>query len=509
MKIVVNSAFRKGAISPYIYGSFVEHMGRVVYSGIYEPDSIYADEDGFRKDVLEKTKEMGVTCVRYPGGNFVSTYDWRDGVGPRQDRPCKRELAWKSIETNEVGTDEFMRWAKKASIQPILAVNLGTKGIENAVQYLEYCNLPAGTMYSDMRKENGHPEPYRVPVWCIGNEMDGTWQMGHKTAEEYARLATQTAHAMKALDADIKTVVCGSSSTSMATYTDWEKTVLEEGFEYIDYIALHQYYGGQEMGTARFLAQSLDLEEYIHTVAGICDAVKHKRHSRKTIDISIDEWGVWEIPGDQVADDVNSRDWEIAPAFSEQIYTMEDALLFASMLMAMVRNADRVKIACQSLLTNISAAIMTEKGGGSWVQPIYYPFSLMSQYARGEVLDSKVNCDTYEVDGLEVPEVDELAVVNTDRLEVVIYLVNRTDKRQDVSMELQGFAVKGITEAIAMCADLKQTNLDGDHKQVQPHKVDNAFCLKQEKVSGMIAPYSFYMIRIELEDTNGELHSMD
>lgn len=498
MHVLVNAAFKKGEISPYLYGSFVEHMGRVVYSGIYEPDSPYADEDGFRKDVLDKTREMGVTCVRYPGGNFVSTYNWMDGVGPRETRPAKRELAWKSIETNEVGTDEFMQWAVKAGITPVFAVNLGTRGIENAVSHLEYCNLPAGTQYSNMRAANGHVEPYQVPIWCIGNEMDGTWQMGHKTAEEYARLATQTAHAMKALDANIKTVVCGSSSTSMATYTDWERTVLEEGFDYVDYIALHQYYGGQEMGTARFLAQSLDLEEYIHTVAGICDAVRHRRHSRKTIQISIDEWGVWEIPGDEVADDVNSRDWEIAPAFSEQIYTQEDALLFASMLMAMVRNADRVKIACQSLLTNISAAIMTERGGDSWVQPIYYPFSYMSRYARGEVLESKVDGDSYDVDGLAVPEVDTLVVANAERQEVVAFYVNRTDRQQEISMELQGYDVQEVVEVVTMDASLKQTNLDGDHTQVQPHVVTDAFAMDGDGhgVHGAIAPYSWTMVRV-------------
>lgn len=497
IKILVHAAFKKSKISPWLYGSFVEHMGRVVYSGIYEPESIYADEDGFRKDILEKVKNMGITCVRYPGGNFVSTYDWRDGVGPKENRPWKREVAWKSIETNEFGTDEFMRWAKKADVIPVFAVNLGTKGIENAMSFLEYCNLPTGTFYSDMRAKNGHEKPYHVPVWCIGNEMDGTWQMGHKTADEYARLATQTAHAMKALDADIQTVVCGSSSTSMETYTDWERIVLEEAYDYVDYIALHQYYGGQEKGTARFLAQSLDLENYIHTVSGICDMVKSKKHGHKQINISIDEWGVWEIPGTDVENDVNSRDWEIAPALSEQIYTMEDSLLFASMLMAMVRNSNRVKIACQSLLTNISAAIMTEKGGESWVQPIYYPFSYMSKYGRGVVLESADQMETYEADGIHVPEVDSLAIYNEVRKEVVFFWVNRVDQKKKISIELQEFTGENIVEFISMHAERTATN-QKQHDLVKPEEQKNVFKMMGNTVMGEIPEYSWNMLRIQV-----------
>ena len=244
-KILVNKAFQKDKIDPRIYGSFVEHMGRVVYSGIYEPSHKSADEDGFRRDVMEKVKKMGVTAVRYPGGNFVSNYDWRDGVGPKQLRPRKRDLAWKSIETNEIGTDEFMKWVDKTGTQPIFAVNLGTKGIENALSLLEYCNLKGGTAFSDMRCKNGHEAPYEIKTWCLGNEMDGDWQIGHKTAEEYGRLAHEVGKAMKILDPQIELVACGSSMSSNETFGAWENTVLEHTYDCIDYISLHQYYGGQ------------------------------------------------------------------------------------------------------------------------------------------------------------------------------------------------------------------------------------------------------------------------
>ena len=293
--ITVNNKFRKSEIDKRIYSSFVEHMGRVVYTGIYEPNHPTADEDGFRQDVLEKVKEMGVTYVRYPGGNFVSNYDWRDGVGPKEERPRRLELAWRAVETNEVGINEFMKWAKKAEVEPICAVNLGTKGIENAASFLEYCNMPEGTMYSDMRVRHGVEKPYKVKMWCLGNEMDGDWQIGHKTAEEYGKLAAETAKVMKRIDEDVELVVCGSSKSDMQTYPQWEADVLEYAYENVEYLALHQYYGGQELGTPAFLAQSVDLDYYIETVSSVCDYIKAKKRSQKEMYISVDEWGVWPL----------------------------------------------------------------------------------------------------------------------------------------------------------------------------------------------------------------------
>lgn len=502
VKLIVNKSFQKGRISPYIYGSFIEHMGRVVYTGIYEPGHPCADENGFRLDVIEKVKEMGVTCVRYPGGNFVSCYDWRDGVGDKEKRPQKREIAWKSIETNEFGTDEFMKWARKADIAPVFAVNLGTKGIENALSLLEYCNLPAGTLYSDWRKANGEENPYNIPIWCLGNEMDGIWQIGHKSPEDYGKLAAQTAHAMKSLDDKVKLVVCGSSSTDVPTYTDWERIVLEYTYEFIDYISLHQYYGGQDCGTEEFLSQSVKMEKYIQTLAGICDTVKSKKKSNKQIDICFDEWGVWEIPGDEVAGSVASRDWQVAPAFSEQIYTLEDALLFASMLMTMVKNCSRVKIACQSLLTNISAAIMTESNGEVWVQPIFYPFSFMSRYGRGNVMETVLEAPDYTNEqGLKVPYLDQIAIYNPALQEVVFFFVNRRNEMANVNIDIQGFGNLEITEQIVMTnKNIKADNL-AVHKNVIPRKMVTFSC-KGNHLVGHVEPYSWNMLRIKVVPDN-------
>lgn len=498
-KFIINKEFKKGQIDKRIYGSFVEHMGRVVYSGIYEPGHPKADEDGFRKDVLDKIKNMGVTCVRYPGGNYISAYDWRDTVGPVEERPRRLEIAWRAIETNEFGTNEFMKWAKKAKIEPIIALNLGTKGIENAVSFVEYCNIPGGTLFSDLRIKHGVIDPHGIKTWCLGNEMDGEWQVGHKTAQEYGRLAQETAKAIKQVDSSVQLVSCGSSKSSMATFPDWEATTLDYTYNYVDYISLHQYYGGQEKGTPDFLAQSLDMERYIKTVLGTCEYLKAKKHSSKDLYISFDEWGVWAMPDTEVAAQVDETPWKIAPELSEQIYSMEDTLLFASMLMNFLKHADRIKIACQSLLTNISAAIMTVKGGDVWVQPIYYPFAYTSKYGRGVVLNDIEDVPCYESNEFsEVPCVDSVVVYNQNEKEIVMFQVNRTEEAIDISVKIEGFqALKILEHVVLSCDNIKETNLT-DHNRIKPVTVNDAVIDKQD-VKYPVTAYSWNMIRIRID----------
>lgn len=499
-KRIINKDFKNGIIDKRIYSSFVEHMGRVIYGGIYEQKHPLADEDGFRKDVLELVEKMGVTAVRYPGGNFVSFYDWRDGIGPKQERPRRLELAWRSIETNEIGTNEFMVWAQKAGIEPIWAVNLGTKGIENAVSLLEYCNIDAGSFYSDLRRQHGVEKPYKIKTWCLGNEMDGEWQIGHKTAHEYGRLAQETAKAMKLVDPDIKLVSCGSSKSDMETYPDWEAITLSYTYDYVDYISLHQYYGGQEKGTPEFLAQALDMENYIKSVIATCDYVKAKKRSAKQMNISFDEWGVWEIPDKEVVSQVDERPWQEAPHLSEQIYTMEDALLFASMMMNFLRYSDRIKIACQSLLTNISAAIMTEEQGEAWVQPIYYPFAHMSAYGRGVVLEEQAEDDCYQCETFkEVPYLDSVAVYNEQEKEVAYFLVNRSEDELEFLAEIQQFKIAGIKEHLVMYHENKKATNKEDHNAVKPIRVNDVF-VQDKEISCKLRPLSWNVIRIDISE---------
>ena len=291
-KLILNKDFTVGEVDERLFGSFIEHLGRAVYNGIYEPTHPSADDQGFRTDVMELVNKLNVPIVRYPGGNFVSGYNWEDGIGDKSKRPVRPELAWHVIESNEVGIDEFQEWAKRAGSKVMQAVNLGTKGPDEARNLLEYCNFPTGTYYSDMRRANGFEEPFDIKVWCLGNEMDGPWQIGAKTAEEYGRIACETAKIMKELDPSIELVACGSSGLGMPTFGKWEATVLEHTYDYVDYISLHSYYGNREKDTASFLACSLDMDKFIKSVSAICDYVKAVKHSDKTVNLSYDEWNV-------------------------------------------------------------------------------------------------------------------------------------------------------------------------------------------------------------------------
>lgn len=498
-RIVINKAFQLGTIDERLYGSFVEHMGRVVYSGIYEKDHPTADANGFRKDVADLAKRMGVLVVRYPGGNFVSNYNWMDGIGPREKRPTKRDLAWKSLETNEVGIDEFMTWANTYGFEPIMAVNMGTKGLEEAVALLEYCNSDVGSYYSNLRAEYGHKEPYKVKTWCLGNEMDGEWQLGHKTAHEYGRLAHEIGKAMKLVDPSVELVVCGSSMSRNATFGDWEREVLHHTYDEADYISLHQYYDGQEEGTASFLARSLDMERYIDLVCGIADLEKKKRGSKKTMQICMDEWGVWSTPDYEVQKWVDEHPWQIAPPLGEQIYSMEDALLFASMLLVLLKKCNRVKIGCQSLLANISACIMTEKGGDAWVQPIYYPFEMIANHGKGVVLDAKYQGDTYATKMFDtVPCVDCVVTLDEKAHEMVCFLVNRSDNESAVEIETGDLGIAEIKESTGLFTDdIKKTNAK-NHQEVVPETMSNV-ALQSEKIQVNLKPFSFQMIRLGIK----------
>lgn len=494
-KMTCHPLFTRGEIDRRVFGSFVEHMGRVIYSGIYEPGHPAADDAGLRTDVLHAVREMGVSCVRYPGGNFVSNYHWEDGVGPKEKRPRRRELAWRSIETNEFGTHEFMDWADKAKVQPMLTVNLGTQGIENALNYLEYVNMPAGTKYSDLRAEHGFCEPYGAKMWCLGNEMDGTWQLGHKTATEYGRLAAETGRAMKLLDPSIQLIACGSAKSDMPTYPAWDEEVIHHVYGIADYIGLHQYYGGQQLGTAAFLAQSEDFERYVDAIRSVIRVEQARQRSRMPMHISVDEWGVWAMPSEAVTQEVDAAPWQIAPSISEQIYTMEDALLFASMLMTIVRNADIVKIGCQSLIANISACIMTQRGGGMWKQTIYYPFRALANHARGVVLNTPCDAPMYETGGLRAAMADTLAVWNRDESEIALFAVNRSDSEEaEITLDLQGFDCRSVigSEVLA-AADRKRTN-QFDHNAVVPQAGEAA--LRGNTLTFKLPPLAFGMVRV-------------
>ena len=455
-KILVNRHFTVGEIDKRLYGSFIEHLGRAVYGGIYVPGHETADENGFRGDVLELIRKLNVPIIRYPGGNFVSGYNWEDGTGDKSGRPKRLELAWFSTETNEVGIDEFQKWAKLADSEIMMAVNLGTRGPQDAQNLVEYCNLNTGTRYAEMRRDNGFAEPFGIKTWCLGNEMDGPWQIGHKTAQEYGRVAAEAAKLMKWVDPDIELVVCGSSSYDMPTFGQWELEVLDHTYDYVDYVSLHQYYGNRDDNTANFLARSVHMDTFIKSVAALCDAVKAKKHAKKTVNLSFDEWNVWFHSNNAEYDR-----WSVAPHILEDIYTFEDALLVGCMLMTLQNNCDRVRMACLAQLVNVIAPIMTEDNGAAWAQTIFYPFLYASNYGRGTALKPIVECGSYtSADDFVTPYLETSVILNEEKRELVVFAVNRSlEEEMELQLQLDDFAGAKLIEHVELYAeDLKGVN---------------------------------------------------
>ncbi|MDD2972660.1 MAG: alpha-N-arabinofuranosidase [Lachnospiraceae bacterium] len=450
--MIVDKSFQIAKIDKRVYGSFIEHLGRAVYTGIYQPGHAMADEEGFRKDVLALVKELQVPIVRYPGGNFVSNFFWEDSVGPKEDRKKRLELAWRSMETNEFGLNEFARWSEKAGSDMMMAVNLGTRGIADACNLLEYCNHESGSYYSDMRRGHGIEKPYNIKTWCLGNEMDGPWQIGHKTAKEYGRIAEETAKAMKLIDPTIELVSCGSSNVDMPTFPEWEATTLDADYEYVDYISLHQYYGNAENDTADFLAKTLDLETFLHTVIATCDYIKAKKRSKKTLNLSFDEWNVWFHSNAADDDIMTNHPWQVAPTLLEDIYTFEDALLVGLILITFLKHADRVKMACLAQLVNVIAPIMTDVEGGVWKQTIFYPFMHVSKYGRGMALQPVVNTTKHDTKThTDVTDIESIAVYNEEKTEVTIFAVNRnTEEDVFFQADMRGFEGMKVLEYTLM-----------------------------------------------------------
>ena len=452
-KLSIDPAFVVAPVNRRVFGSFVEHMGRCVYGGLYEPGHPTADEDGLRGDVLALVREMGVTAVRYPGGNFVSGYRWEDGVGPVEDRPTRLDPAWRTIETNAFGLNEFMVWARKAEIEPVMAVNLGTRGIAEAIDLLEYANHPKGTALSDLRIAHGAPDPHAIRTWCLGNEMDGPWQLGHKTADEYGRLAAETARAMRQLDVDLELVVCGSSGRGMETFGAWESTVLEHSYDLVDHVSAHAYYELDGDDRASFLASSVDMDRFIREVVATADAVGARLKSSKKIMISFDEWNVWYNKA--LTASGMPQDWTQAPRLSEDEYTVLDAVVVGSLLITLLRHSDRVAIACQAQLVNTIAPIRSEPGGPAWRQSIFHPFALTARHAQGQVLDLRVDAPTLEtaVHG-EVPVLDSVATYDAQTGRLAVFVVNRNPSEPVAfATDLQAFGGATLAEAVLLADD--------------------------------------------------------
>lgn len=499
--LTIDPHFTVGPINRRLFGSFVEHLGRCVYDGIYEPGHPAADAEGFRTDVIELVRELGVSTIRYPGGNFVSGYRWEDGVGPREERPRRLDLAWHSTETNEIGLDEFASWMKKVDGELMYAVNLGTRGVLEALDVLEYANLRAGTRLSDQRVAHGHPEPHDIRMWCLGNEMDGPWQLGYSTAENYARLAATTARAMRQFDPDLELVVCGSSGAGMPTFGEWERIVLEETYENVDYISCHAYYEPEGDDLGSFLASGVDMDRFIEAVVATPDHVKALKRSDKTIDISFDEWNVWYQSRYSDVDKITDvADWPVAPRLLEDRYSVLDAVVFGSLMISLIRHADRVTSASLAQLVNVIAPIMTEPGGPAWRQTTFYPFSLTSQLARGIALELKLDSPTYQTSKFgEVPVVDAVATHDPDSDAITVFAVNRSTT-DAVTLDIDAAALgKGIASAAATSVfddDIHAANTLEQPDRVTP-KANDSVTVADGVVSVILPPCSWTVLTAE------------
>jgi alpha-N-arabinofuranosidase len=477
-KVSIDLSKTISKIDDRIYSSFIEHLGRAVYGGIYEPGHETADDMGFRQDVMKLIKELKVPMVRYPGGNFVSGYNWEDGTGDKALRPKKMELAWNSIETNEVGIDEFQEWAKRAESDVMMAVNLGTRGADDARNIVEYCNSKTDTYYANKRRENGFEDPFGIKVWCLGNEMDGDWQIGTKRPKEYARLACETAKLMKMVDPSIELVACGSSGPFMETFGEWEETVLREAYEHLDYISLHSYYGNPDNNSQEYLGSAAIMDKFIRDVVDICDKVKAEKKSEKQINLSFDEWNVWFHSNEQ---DKKQEPWQIAPPLLEDMYNLEDSIVVGDLMITLLKHCDRVKIACLAQLVNVIAPIMTVTGGGVWKQTIFYPFMYTSVNGRGSALETEVVSDTFtEGKAEKVANVDAVAVLSEDEKTISLFAVNRK-LGEDAELDLSGFEGFKLESHVSMEGDdLKAGNSMETPDNVTPvtHEVGDSIVLK-------------------------------
>ncbi len=500
-KIFADKNLKIGDIDPNIYGSFLEHLGRAVYEGVYEPGHPTADQDGFRGDVLALVRELGVPLVRYPGGNFVSGYDWKDGVGPKAERRVRPDLAWASVEPNEFGTDEFIKWCKKAGIQPMLAFNMGTGTPKDALEFFEYCNYPSGTYFSDWRRKNGAEAPYGVKYWCIGNEMDGEWQICNLTADDYGKKAGQTMRMIRKIDAKrageegaVKLVVCGSSSVEIPTYPEWDRIVLEHTYDEADFISMHRYYEympSRKNPLEDFLGSADDMAAFIETIRATIRYVRAKKRSKHDVYISFDEWNVWSQHAKRTA-----PNWVRAPHLIEDQYTMRDLLVFGGMLNTLLNHADIVKVACLAQLVNVIAPILTQKGGAAIRQTIFYPFRYASENGRGEAIRSISTSDTFDSAYGRARLINEAVTHDAANKEVCVFLVNYGQSAADIDLELRSFGALSCKEFVSIennDLDIKNTFASPD--AVVPEQREPVPVKDGCRVAVRVAPMSWNFLK--------------
>jgi alpha-L-arabinofuranosidase len=469
-RVVIDPDRTISTLDRNLFGSFIEHLGRSVYEGVYEPGSKFADSNGFRTDVMDAIKKLGVPIIRYPGGNFVSGYNWLDGVGPKKERPPVYEMAWDSTETNQFGTNEFITWCRQVGTEPLLATNLGTGTPAMAAALVEYCNVDKGTRWSDLRRKHGYEQPHNIKYWCLGNEMDGPWQIGHMPAREYGIKARDAARQMRYIDRDLKLIVCGSSGPFMPTFLSWDQQTLEECYDLVDAISLHRYFGNaDETGgdTKAYLAMNLSMDRQIEEIIAVCDIVRGLKRSKKTLWLSFDEWNVWyRARGGKFA----NGERKVAAHLLEEVYNLEDALLVGGLLNTLIRRSNRVRVACLAQLVNVIAPIMTNENG-LYLQTIYYPYFWAIQHATGNALELEVEAETYPIERFgDVPFLDVSGTLDSEKKTASLFVLNRDlEKARTFDVEWHESTPSRVTAFETLTGDdLKAANGFDAPKRVAP-----------------------------------------
>jgi len=490
-RVIVDPARPLTTLDPLLWGSFVEHIGRCIYGGIYEPGSKLADANGFRRDVLEEVRQLHVPIIRYPGGNFVSGYNWLDGVGPKKDRPRLLNRASNSIESNQFGTNEFLTWCRAVGTEPMMAVNLGTGTPENAANLVEYCNVEKGTRWSELRRQHGVERPYNIKYWCLGNEMDGPWQLGHMFAKQYGIKAQDASLQMRTVDPSIKLIACGSAEVTSPTYLQWDRETLEECYDDVDALSLHHYFvndAATGSDSSKFLAVNLTMDRQIEEMAAVCEVVRGRKRSKKQLALSFDEWNVWYRTNND--ENANGRGKE-APHLVEEVYNLEDAVVFGGLIISLLRHSDRVRMACQAQLINDIAPLVTNPGG-VLRQSIYYPYSWALKYAHGNALNLKVESEAYEVPEIgSVPYIDISGTFDPGSASTTLFMLNRDlAKARDLEVLWREGAPARVGDCQVMTGpDLKAFNTFESPKRVVPQLLDAPKA--GDRMTFQLPPHSF------------------
>ena len=454
-----------GEVHPHIFGNFAEHLGRCIYGGLYEPGSKLSDDNGYRKDVMEAIKGLGVTMLRWPGGNFVSGYNWKDGIGPRTLRPVRPEGAWGALEPNTFGTDEFLKYSERVGVDPYICINAGLGTVEDARQWVEYTNESRDTYWAQQRRKNGRDKPYGVKYWGLGNEIDGPWQLGHKNSEDYTKFALEAAKAMRRADDSIKLIASGSSNFRAGSdWIGWNRAVLEKLRGEIDYISLHTYIGNRENDFERFLSVSQDIDERIEVVEGLIRAVQSGHPGERPINIAYDEWNVWYRAR-------GNSEFATGSTRLEEIYNYEDALAMGMFFNSFIRHANIVKMANLAQIVNVIAPIFTNKDG-LFLQPIYFPIAEYSKQRGNVAVDAFVKAPTYTAAANRKP-LSYLDVSVTHDVKTGMLFVNVLNRSAKMDIPARIENVTGTLDSAAEIwqmnhSDLKATHTFGDDKKVRP-----------------------------------------